>query len=264
MKTILSVIKEFIKGAGEKNLSIYAAGSAFFIILSLVPIMIVVSCMIPVTGLTEEILYKVVTEFLPDTTKEFVISLIRYVYSNSNGMLPVAILLAMWSAGRGMMSLMRGLNEIYGIAEKRGYFRLRIISSFYTVILLIGLMFTLLVSVFGQSIYDNFLTRIPVLHEILTIILKFRFVISIFILSIIFTLLYTYVPDVKTTLKKQFHGGSMAALGCSVFSYCFSVYVDNYNDFSGYGNINTVIIIMLWLYFTMYILLYGAFIGSKL
>ena len=54
----------------------------------------------------------------------------------------------------------------------------------------------------------------------------------------------------------------MAALGCSVFSYCFSVYVDNYNDFSSYGSINTIIIIMLWLYFTMYILLYGAYIGS--
>ena len=54
----------------------------------------------------------------------------------------------------------------------------------------------------------------------------------------------------------------MAALGCSVFSYCFSVYVDNYNDFSSYGSINTIIIIMLWLYFTMYILLYGAYIGN--
>ena len=80
-------------------------------------------------------------------------------------------------------------------------------------------------------------------------------------LSIIFTCLYTYVPNIKTTLRKQFPGGMLAALGCAVFSYCFSVYVDNYNDFSNYGSINIVIIIMLWLYFTIYILLYGAYIG---
>ena len=242
MKTILSVVRDFLKGAGEKNLSVYAAGSAFFVILSVVPIIIVISCIIPVTGLTEEIIYEAVTTFLPATTKEFMVSLIRYVYSNSNGMLPMAVILAVWSAGRGMLSLIRGLNEIHGITEKRGYIRLRIVSSFYTVILLLGLIFTLVVSIFGQS--------------------KFRFFLVILILSIIFTLLYTYVPDRKTFLRKQFYGGSMAALGCSVFSYCFSVYVDNYNDFSSYGSINTIIIIMLWLYFTMYILLYGAYIGS--
>lgn len=262
MKTILSVVRDFVKGAGEKNLSVYAAGSAFFVILSVVPIIIVISCIIPVTGLTEEILYEVVTTFLPAATKEFMVSLIRYVYSNSNGMLPMAVILAIWSAGRGMLSLIRGLNEIHGITEKRGYFRLRLVSSFYTVILLLGLVFTLVVSVFGQSIYDNFFVQIPVLHEILTLILEFRFLLAILVLSVIFTLLYTYVPDIKTSLRKQFYGGSMAALGCSVFSYCFSVYVDNYNDFSSYGSINTIIIIMLWLYFTMYILLYGAYIGS--
>ena len=242
MKTILSVVRDFLKGAGEKNLSVYAAGSAFFVILSVVPIIIVISCIIPVTGLTEEIIYEAVTTFLPATTKEFMVSLIRYIYSNSNGMLPMAVILAVWSAGRGMLSLIRGLNEIHGITEKRGYIRLRIVSSFYTVILLLGLIFTLVVSIFGQS--------------------KFRFFLVILILSIIFTLLYTYVPDRKTFLRKQFYGGSMAALGCSVFSYCFSVYVDNYNDFSSYGSINTIIIIMLWLYFTMYILLYGAYIGN--
>ena len=155
---------------------------------------------------------------------------------------------------------MRGLNGIHGIVEKRGYFKLRIISSFYTVILLIGLMFTLLISVFGQSIYENFFIQIPVLHGIVELILELRYWLSVLILSVIFTLLYTYVHNIKTSLRKQFYGGLMAALGCAVFSYCFSVYVDNYNDFSSYGSIS-IIIIMLWLYFTMYILLYGAYLG---
>ena len=262
MKTTLSMIKTFIRGAGEKNLSVYAAASAFFVVLSAVPIIVVVSCIIPFTGLTEVILYDVVTRFLPATTREFMISLVSYVYSNRTGMLPIAILISIWSAGRGMLSLIRGLNGIHGIVEKRGYFKLRMISSFYTIILLAGLVFTLVFSVFGQSIYENFLIQIPVLHEIIALILQFRYLLAILILSVVFTLLYTYVPDIKTTLRKQFYGGVMAALGCAVFSYCFSVYVDNFNDFSSYGSINTIIIIMLWLYFTMYILLYGAYVGS--
>lgn len=261
MKQTLNRIKSFIKGAGEKNLSIYAAGSAFFVVLSAVPILVVISCIIPYTSLTEEILQEAIVQFLPVKTKDFLVSLVAYVYSNSTGMLPMAVIVAIWSAGRGMLSLIRGLNEINGIVEQRGYFKLRLISSFYTVILLAGLLFTLIFSVFGQSIYENFLIQIPVLHELIQLILEFRYWLVVLILSVIFTILYTYVPDIKTTLRKQFYGGVMAALGCTVFSYCFSVYVDNYNDFSSYGSISIIIIIMLWLYFTMYILLYGAYLG---
>ena len=239
MKTTLKVLRDFIKGANERNLSVYAAGSAFFVILSLVPVFVIISCIIPFTGLTEEMMVEAITRFLPETTRDFMVSLATYVYSNSTGMLPVAVVVAIWSAGKGMLALIRGLNEIHGIVEKRGYFKLRIISSFYTVLLLIGLIFTLVVSVFGQSV----------------------FWISVLLLSIIFTLLYTYVPDIRTTIKSQFFGGVMAALGCAVFSYGFSVYVDNYNDFSSYGSISIIIIVMLWLYFTMYILLYGAYLG---
>lgn len=261
MKQTVNLVKNFVKGAGERNLSVYAAGSAFFVILSAVPILIIISSMIPYTSLTEEILKEAIVQFWPVTTRDYVVSLVRYVYSNSTNMLPIAVIIAIWSAGRGMLSLIRGLNEINGITEQRGYFKLRIISSFYTVLLLVGLLFTLVVSVFGQSIYDNFLIKIPVLHELITLILRLRYWLVIFILSVIFTLLYTYVPDRKTSLRKQFYGGIMAALGCTVFSYCFSVYVDNYNDFSSYGSINIIIILMLWLYFTMYILLYGAYLG---
>ena len=261
MKAALNLIKNFVKGAGERNLAIYAAGSAFFVILSIVPILVIISCVIPFTGLTEEIVIEAIVRFLPATVRKFMVSLVEYVYANSTGMLPIAVVVAIWSARRGMLSLIRGLNEIHGITEKRGYFKLRIISSFYTVILLMGLLFTLIVSVFGQSIYENFLIQIPVLHEIMELILAFRYWISVLLLSVIFTLLYTFVPDIKTSLRKQFYGGVMAALGCAIFSYCFSVYVDNYNDFSSYGSISIIIIIMLWLYFTMYILMYGAYLG---
>lgn len=261
MKAVLNIIKDFVKGAGEKNLSVYAAGSAFYVILSIVPILVIVSCIIPFTSLTEEIVVEAIVQFLPVTTREFMVSLVEYVYSNSAGMLPIAVVVAIWSAGKGMLSLIRGLNGIHGIVEKRGYFKLRIISSFYTVMLLVSLIFTLTVSVFGQSIYENFLIQIPVLHTIVALILKYRYWLSVILLSVIFTLLYTYVPNIKTSLRKQFYGGLMAALGCAVFSYCFSVYVDNFNDFSSYGSISIIIIIMLWLYFTMYILLYGAYLG---
>ncbi len=262
MNKALSVIKKFIKEAGEKNLSVYAAGIAFFWILSAVPIIVVLSCIFPYTSLSEEIITEYIIRFLPETTRHYLLTLIRYVYTKNTGMLPVAIFIAIWSAGRGMLSMIRSFNEIHGIDEERGYLKLRLIASLYTIVLLIGIIFSLVVLVFGESIYYMLLVNVPIFRAVSGIVFKFRYILAVFMLSIMFTFLYTYVPNIKTTLKKQFSSGVLAALGCTVFSYCFSVYVDNFNDFSSYGSINIVIIIMLWLYFTMYILLYGAYIGS--
>ncbi len=243
-------------------MSVYAAGIAFFWILSAVPIIVVLSSIFPYTSLSEEIITEYIIRFLPETTRHYLLTLIRYVYTHNAGMLPVAIFIAIWSAGRGMLSMIRSFNEIHGIDEERGYFKLRLIASLYTIVLLIGIIFSLVILVFGESVYYMLLINVPIFREVLGIVLKFRYILAVFMLSIMFTFLYTYVPNIKTTLKKQFPGGVLAALGCTVFSYCFSVYVDNFNDFSKYGSINIVIIIMLWLYFTMYILLYGAYIGS--
>lgn len=235
MKPMISIIRDVIKGAGYKNISVYAAGSAFYIVLSAVPIIIVIGCVMAFSGLTEKALYQSIASFLPKVTGDFLVSLINYVYSNKIKMLPGAVILSVWSAGRGMLCLVKGLNEIHEIKEKRGYLHLRVVSSLYTILLILGLVITLV---------------------------QFHFWLAIIMLGLIFTMIYTYVPDIETTFRKQFYGGCMAAFGCSMFSYGFSIYVDHYNDYSGYGSIKTVVIIMLWLYVTMYILLFGAYVGS--
>ena len=145
MKNALSIIKEFIKGAGEKNISVYAAGIAFFWILSAVPVLVVISCVIPYTSLTEEVLTGFVIEFLPETVETYVAELVQYIFLHNKTVLPVALFVAVWSAGRGMLSLIRGLNAIHDITEKRGYIRLRLLASLYTVIMLFGILFTLFI-----------------------------------------------------------------------------------------------------------------------
>lgn len=264
MKKALSIIKEFIKGAGEKNLSVYAAGIAFFWILSAVPVLVVISCVIPYTSLTEEVLTGFVIEFLPETVETYVAELVQYIFLHNKTVLPIALFVAVWSAGRGMLSLIRGLNAIHDITEKRGYIRLRLLASLYTVIMLFGILFTLFILVFGQSIYELFFIKILLFQETWRILLKIRYFLAALVLSVMFTVLYTFVPDIHTSFRKQFLGGVMAALGCSTFSYCFSVYIDHFNDYSGYGSISMVVIVMLWLYFMIYIILYGAYLGSYL
>ena len=76
------------------------------------------------------------TDVTPDIADAMVESLVVDVYESSVGILPVALIAMVWSAAKGVMALMRGLNAVNGVDEKRNYFVIRFIASFYTLIML--------------------------------------------------------------------------------------------------------------------------------
>ena len=86
------------------------------------------------------------------------------VYESSVGILPVALIAMVWSAAKGVMALMRGLNAVNVVDEKRNYFVIRFIASFYTLIMLVVLILSLFFMVFGNQLVDIALHRIPQLQ----------------------------------------------------------------------------------------------------
>ena len=88
--------------------------------------------------------------------------------------------------------------------------------------------------------------------------MHFRIVVVWAILAVVIGLVYAYVPGRKTCLKRQLPGAVVAAVGWSLITWGFSIYVEDFNGLTAYGKMTTVIILMLWLYFCMYIVLMGA------
>ena len=66
MKKTLNVVKRFANGLSENNLNAHAAASAFYMFMSLVPFVALISAIIPYTGLREETLLYVLSRYLPD------------------------------------------------------------------------------------------------------------------------------------------------------------------------------------------------------
>lgn len=81
------------------------------------------------------------------------------------------------------------------------------------------------------------------------------------VLTLVIALMYTYVPGTKLGFKMQIPGAGFAAVGWSFMTWAFSIYVDEFNGFNTYGNLTTIIILMLWLYAGMYIILVGAYMN---
>ena len=138
---------------------------------------------------------------------------------------------------------------------------LRSIACIYTIIILVAMILALFVMVFGNLIVDLLLCDIPQLHILVQFIMHFRFLFSWVVLTLIFSLIYAFVPGRKMKFKAQMPGAAFAAVVWSVASFIFSIYVDYYDGFGAYGSLTTVVIIMIWFYMMMYILFVGAHIN---
>ena len=258
MKRIYLILRDFIRQLSRDNINAFASGTAFFFFLSLVPTLVIICAILPYTPLTEGDLITAITGVVPGFLETITVSLVKQIYERSVSTLPVAILVLIWSSGKGMLALMRGLNVVNGVTESRNYFLLRLEASFYMVITVAAIMISLGVSVFGEILLHTIMRAFPQAVDIVSLLMNFRFLFVWGILTFVFTITYTYVPNKKLKMSYQIPGAVFSAIGWNVFSFFFSIYVDNFNGMSLYGRLSTIIIMMFWLYICLYIFLIGA------
>ena len=257
-------IMRILDRAAQSHVGAYAAQSAFFFVLSLIPIILLLMTMVQYTPLTRGDVMTAVTEVFPKTVTPFLISIINEVYSQSTAIIPVTILVALWSAGRGVLAITSGLNCIYQSKETRNYFYLRLRASVYTVLFLLVIISCLLLAVFGNRISIFVEINAPVLQKAVDFLIRIRTSLTVGVMMLFCMLLYRFLPDVKirTKWKHQIPGSVFSAIGWQIISLIFSVYLDIFEGFSTmYGSLTTIVLVMLWLYFCMYMILLGGVIN---
>lgn len=261
MRTVIRlyfIIKDFSREMTQKNTSAFAASAAFFLFLSLVPLLMALCAILPYTPLTAENLIMAILKVIPGAIEGFVERVVYDVYERSAGTITVFAIVTIWSAAKAMLALIQGLNEVNDIEEKRGYISLRFVACLYTIIMLIAILISIFIMVFGNVIVNVALKDFPNLKLIVQLIMRFRFIFSWLVLTLIFALIYSFVPGIKLKFKSQLPGAAFSAVVWSAASFVFSVYIDSFNGFETYGSLTTVVILMFWFYMMMYILLIGA------
>ena len=237
MKFGLNHIKTFIHAYAQDEMSVYAAQASFFIILAAFPFILLLLLLIDwIPLLQESVLLEGIVNIFPDNLDALAVTVIHDVHeSSSAALLSVSALTAIWSSSKGMLSIERGLNKAYGIEVTRNYFIRRLVCSGYT------LLFTCFCA----------------------ISLVFFGVGSTFIMFFFILAFYVVLPYQKQNILHQVPGALFTVIGWTLFSWAFSFYFRNFEDYiPTYGSLTAVILLMLWLYFGICILFIGAEINS--
>ena len=174
----------------------------------------------------------------------------------SGGVMPVAVIAAVWSSSMGMLAIIKGLDQIFQVQETRGYVRLRIMAVVYVILFAAVLIVAAALLVFGTAIYRLLTAHASAFTA--SILLHFKSAAGFVLLFSFFTLLYTGVPRRRVKFAYNLAGAAFSAAGWVVFSTFFSIFVENFSDFSIYGSLATLVILMFWLFFCMYIMFLGA------
>ena len=269
MKKLKKYIREIvnvIQKIPEHHVAAYAAQSAYFFILSLIPIILLLMTLVQYTPVTKADVMTAVIQIFPESINTMITSIVNQVYNQSMGIIPITVLVALWSAGKGVLALATALNTMFGCPETRNYIYIRLRATVYTILFIMMLIVMLVVAVFGNTINNYIFDKVPLISDIAQWLLWLKNFVAPALLTILFLYVYKYLPNSdEISLKSQIPGAVFAAAGWMVCSWIFSAYLDIFQGFSNmYGSLTTIILIMLWMYFSMYCILLGGELNEML
>lgn len=250
-----------LKNSGDDHISEYSAQCSYYTILSFIPFVILLITLIQYTNIQQQTLFDAISKIIPSSMNEFVIGIVREVYSKSIGTISVSIIFTLWSAGKGLFALTKGLHSVYNTGEdsEKSVIYLRIMALIETVIFIVLIMLGMVLLVFGNSLKSLMQQHFGALENFSTfsqVVTELGFILATFI---IFLFLYRFMPKHKVTFKSQIPGAIFGALALNIISFVFSKYLDIFKGFSiTYGSLTTLMLIMMWTYSCFYSLFLGA------
>jgi len=265
IRKVWNIIKRFSKRISESHISAYSSQSAYFIILSFIPFLILLTSLIQFIPNAQRFASETIVNGVPSELQFLIRGVINEVYAKSGTIVPITIVVALWSSGKGFQAITNGLNVINGVDETRNYFYMRIRSIILTVVFLVAIALTLVLMVFGRNIQRSLVLYWPIVAKITSFVLKLSPIITIFMLAFVFVLFYTYLPNKKQQWKQQLPGAVLSATLWTVFSYLFSFYFSISPNFANmYGSLAAIMMVLIWMHICMLLFMFGAEVNEYL
>lgn len=261
------MVQKIFENMREDHVSEFSAQCSYYTILSFIPFVILLITLIQYTNIDQQTLFDVIAKIVPSSMNEFVLGIIREVYSKSIGTISISIIFTLWSAGKGLFALMKGLHSVYNIngEKEKSVIYLRLMSIIETVIFIVLIMLGLVLLVFGNSLKSIIQNHFGILENFNTFLQTLTELGFIFATFIVFLLLYKFMPKHKVTFKSQIPGAIFGAIALNVISFVFSKYLYIFKGFSiTYGSLTTLMLIMMWTYSCFYTLFLGAELNKVL
>jgi membrane protein len=254
--------------SARDNLSVVAAGCAFFALAAIFPALSALTLLYGLTTdpTTVEEHFRVLGSVLPPQAYEIVNEQIHRISNTPTETLGwglvVSLSIALWSANAGTQAMMAALNIAYEEPERRSLFHYYLNALTFTIAGILGTVVLLLAIVYVPLLFA--LTGYSQAFELIVSVLRWPLM-ALFMLLLL-AVLYRYGACRRSAKWHWVSVGSLFAMVVwLIASAAFSLYVSNFANYDKlYGSLGAVIILLFWLYISFYIVLLGAEINAEL
>ncbi len=262
-----AVLRGVYAQINRANLSLIAAGVAFFGMLSLFPALSAIVALWGVVSDPDVVAAQLVLmqDIVPDEVFALISAQVTGLAAAETTVLSwaggLSLLLAVWSARAGVGALVSGLNAVYGVPQRGGLRHL--LTALSLTGLLVGVALVALSTVVIAPVALKFLplgTFTALLAEIM------RWTIAIGVMLAGLGIVYRYGPNLGGPRTPWLSPGAVLAVFVWVAaSAAFSIYLANFGNYNEiYGSIGAAIALLMWLYLSAFLILVGAAINVEL
>lgn len=258
----LRSILETWRIANTSNVWAHCASVGFFGFLSIFPVMAVFVLLYGLAFSPAEMQEQIslLRSFLPASVYDVLNNRLTDLAANTTSRLTFSLLLssalALYAGSKGIKSLIILINLAFGIHQERGFIQ----STIRAVSLTFAALVVLIIAISSIAIIPLMATYFPFPQIAKTIALWSRWPILAGIIFFSFLGLYRFAPNRGAiALKKLVPGAILATVLWILLSVLFSIYVQNFNNYSAeFGALSAAVVIMLWLYYSAFIVALGA------
>lgn len=234
---------------------------AFFVILSFIPLLSIISWIAGLLGITVENVAGLLGQIFTTVNFDWIVPNLQTTDISLKYIIILGVMF--YIAAGGANSIIIASNQIYGIKQSN-YIMRRIKAIWMTLMLCMLYIFVLLVPLLGNKIISsfNYFDLKIIIDPILAIV---RGPISWLVVYFFVKSIYVMAPD-KNVNHKGFNLGAMfTAIFWFILTYIYSGWINNFASYATYyGSLSNIAILMLWLYWLCFIFVIGLCLNVKI
>jgi membrane protein len=266
LKTFFELIKETFAEWSEDRVPLLAAALAYYTAFALAPLIIIVVAVMGLVTSQSEVQAQIIEQIestVGEGAAEFVIDLIDAQTGNSQGLIPSlfgigALLvgaLGIFSNLQNALNIMWDVEEVQREGGMRRFVKDKLLS--FGMILVVGflLMVSLVLSTslsvahrYFFDLFANATILLRLLNEVLALVIT----------TVLFMAIYKILPHAEIQWRDVWVGATVTAVLFAVGRLVLSHYLGSAAPASAYGAAGAFVVILLWVYYSAQIILFGA------
>ena len=253
-KKIKNYMKKVWKVFNKMEMRVLPGNVAFFFVLALIPIITITLFVASSFSISLNSVITFIEDVLPEEAGKIIIEIISG--KGFDGSVGTFNIIAFFVASNGTYAIISASNTLYRIDDTEPL-RDRVKSIVLLFILIMLIVFLIVVPVLGGTLL-NLINNNIFVEKIMFMYHIFKWPFTFFMIFSTLKLIYTIAPSKKIASRTTTYGALFTTffwtIATAIFSY-YLKYFANYNVI--YGNLSSIIILMIWVYLISYVFVMG-------